>query len=126
MSASDFYYLFNEIIDPETDLENRIYDLGIGAGFKTSFVVSHPLAGSLYLYYFFDWVKTIKTSLPQKGSNGSALIGVGSIAYEHQVYKSFSIGLEYSSYIKSAMYTDIEDTFEHNQYLNIYFKNAFK
>ena len=126
MSASDFYYLFNEIIDPETDLENRLYDLGYGAGMKTNFVVSHPGAGTLAIFYFLDWVKTIKNSLPKKGSLGSALIGVGSVSYEHKIYKSLSLGIEYSSYIKSAFYEDIESTFEYNQYLNLYLKNRFK
>ena len=126
MSATDFYYLFNGIIDPETELENRIYDLGFGTGFKASFGVSQPLFGSLYLFYFLDWVKTIKTSLPQKGSNGSSLIGVGSISYEHSIYKTLSLGLEYSSYIKSAFYTDIEDTYEYNHFINLYLKTKFK
>ena len=126
MSASDFYYLFNEIIDPGTNLENRSYDLGFGTGLKTNFSVSHPKVGSLHLFYFLDWVKTIDSSIPAGGSHGSSLIGVGSVAYEHKVYKSFSIGIDYSSYIKSAFYTDIESTYEHNQYISIYFKNQFK
>lgn len=125
MAATDYYYLFNKIIGPGTDLENRLYDLGYGAGIKTSLSLSNPKAGTLNLSYFLDWTKTINKSLPNNGSRGSSLIGIGSISYEHQVYKSFSIGAEYSSYMKNAFYKDAPGIFEYNQSLNIYLKNRF-
>ena len=126
MSANDFYLLFKDYQGQDLVEENRDYDLGTGVGFKTSFGVSHPLFGSLYLFYFLDYVKTITTSIPKFGSNGTALIGVGSISYEHSVYKDLSIGLEYSSYIKSAHYTHSPNLIKHNQYLNLYLKYVYK
>ena len=126
MSASDFYFLFNDVIDPETQLENRIYDLGTGIGAKLSFNLSNPIFGNLNLFYFLDWVNTINSSVPQKGSPGSALIGIGSLNYDHKIYKTLSLGIEFSSYIKSAFYENIEDTYEYDNYINIYLKNKFK
>ena len=126
MSASDFYFLFKEIVGQDVTVENRKYDLGTGLGFKTFVGISHPTFGSVYLYYFLDWIKTIKDSLPKYGSQGSSLIGVGSLSYEHKVYNNLSLGIEFSSYIKSAFYKDVESTYEHKKYLNIYLKYLYK
>lgn len=125
MSASDYYYLFKDVIDPHTNRENREYDLGYGAGLKTSFSVSQPVFGTISLFGFFDWVKTINNSLPSGGSKGSSLIGLGSVSYEHPIYKKLSLGIDYSTYFKKAFYKDIDETLENKQFVNLYFKTKF-
>ena len=126
LGGNDFYYLFSKSNNPfELDIPNRLYDLTWGGGVKSSFSISNPYAGTLKLYGNFDISKTINNSLPEGGSYGFFLIGIASASYEHKIFKSFSMGLEYDFYMKNANYKTAEDLFEIKQIANIYFKNKF-
>ena len=127
LSATDYYYLLNEIIDPQVPpgVENRLYDIGTGLGTKLGFSISQPIFGTFAFSYLLNAVWTIPYSVQKGGSEGNSLIGMGSVSYEHKIFGTTSLGIEYSNYLKKAYYKTIDDTFEFNQFFNIYIRTYY-
>lgn len=127
LSASDYYYLYNGIIDPQVppEVENRLYDIGTGLGTKLGFSVTQPVFGTFSLTYLFNALWTIPATVPKGGSEGNSLIGIGDISYEHKVSGDTALGISYSTYLKKAFYKTVDDTFDFNQSINFYIRTYY-
>ncbi|HOX50766.1 MAG TPA: DUF3943 domain-containing protein [Fibrobacteria bacterium] len=87
-AASTEYYLNVE----------RDYNLGMGAGWKTGFVLRRPGFGMVAAFSDRYWIHT------QSGAPGDELVDIHSVELEKELYKGLGIGVSYNVYDRFGHY----------------------
>lgn len=126
LGSSDYYYFVSgEIEEPQNGEERRNYDLGTGGNTKLMLGYANPLIGSLGFSYVFSAMKTIPGSVPDEGSAGYTIIGMGQGWYEHKLWRNFWLGISNNFYHKQGYYSDAINLNHYADYGSLYLKIKF-
>jgi hypothetical protein len=124
LGASDFIYL-RLAETPSAEEERRDYDLGTGEGVKVSFELHFPSIGLLSLSYSGYGLHTIGGSVPDGGSPGYTLLGIGTLRLERPITATSSTGTMFTMYHKRGFYQDVPDIQDRVSTLSLYVRKHF-
>jgi hypothetical protein len=106
--------------------EHRKYDIGIGEGVKLYTYLAHPQWGALRFNAAFYGFHVFPATIPENGSPGYSAIGIFTLAYEQQLFKTWALGIGAQLYYKRGFYDTAADVEEALTSYTIYLKKRFR
>ncbi|QQO08472.1 DUF3943 domain-containing protein [Breznakiella homolactica] len=126
LGASEFIRIwYGDITYEDEDAEHRTYDFSTGGGAKIYFYALHSRFGGIYLDGLVNFLYTIPGTVPENGSPGFAVIGMGNISYEKEIKAGWHAGITASGYWKSGFYTEAKNVHELITSCSLYAKKRF-
>lgn len=125
LGANDYVYLR---VEPErvnqAGEERRDYDLGTGLGLKFSTGLSFSEKAFIEIGYSGYGMRTIPASVPDGGSDGYTLIGIGSLQFEQNIKNNLYSGIALGFWHKQGIYQNAPDVNEQIGNLNMYIRKS--
>ena len=110
MGASDIVFLkYNDIWLSTPDYERRNYSLSTGENVKARISLSWKEDLTFSLFYTFYNFHIIDTSVPEDGSSGRELVGVGTFTIRKRLDENFFAGVTGAVYHKESFYDNYTD-----------------
>ena len=100
----------------------RLYDIGLGAGYDLEFEVNNPRFGRFFFDCSLNYMWILPACKTVDGDTGSNFVVFGEAGYEHKIWNNFWLGVSDFLYYKKGFYDTTPDVSHFMSIANIYVK----